>query len=84
MVQSAIVVPRGQWHFRMEFDPRNPYPSAIDWNALEDWEMQNLNNAVCSNDGGATSARFHESTNGGSNIIRSGQALWFRPMPRVQ
>lgn len=54
----------------------NPYPSAIDWNALEEWEMQNLNNAVYVwNDGVYATYVAGESTNGGSNIIRSGQAF---------
>ncbi len=57
----------------------NPYPSAIDWDAEFGWEKNNMNAAIYIwNNGQYASYVAGEGTNGGTNIIATGQSFFIR------
>ncbi len=61
----------------------NPYPCSIDWNASSGWTKTNINDQIAIYRPSTNSYAYYTttgnvSTNGGSNIIGSGQAFWVR------
>jgi len=60
----------------------NPYPSTIDWNSVG-WTKTNIDNAIYFDDYSTATPVFASyvngvSTNGGSNLIGTGQGFWVK------